>query len=145
MLAADATEAKRLVVTLQEALADLFPEARAVVKAFRQGPPIPAPLSLRLLGPETERLRTYGDRPRRIIHQLPEITHTAASIQGGEPTLWLEANEEEARLAGLTWRHCWPVPKRPEGRRRRFSAPAAALRQRLLAAIGGAHRQRCTG
>ncbi len=102
VLAADYEEAKKLVSVLQDRLSDRFPEARVVVRAFGQGPPIAAPISLRLVGPDTDRLRIYGEEVRRIMHRLPEITHTAASIQGGEPKLWLDADEEEARLAGLT-------------------------------------------
>jgi multidrug efflux pump subunit AcrB len=36
------------------------------------------------------------------MHTLPDITHTRASIRGGEPKLWLAADEREARAAGLT-------------------------------------------
>lgn len=36
------------------------------------------------------------------MHELEQITHTPASIEGGQPKLWLDADEEEARLAGLT-------------------------------------------
>ncbi|MEA3277719.1 MAG: efflux RND transporter permease subunit [Pseudomonadota bacterium] len=102
VLAASPQEAKRLVESLQDRLSDRFPEARVVVKAFGQGPPIPAPVSMRVVGPSTDKLRAYGEELRRIMHQIPAITHTQASIQGGEPKLWLDADEEEARLAGLT-------------------------------------------
>jgi len=102
VLAANPQEAKRLVATLQDLLSDRFPEAWVVVRAFGQGPPIPAPISLRLVGPDVGKLRIYGEQLRRILHEVPAITHTQASIQGGEPKLWLEADETEARLAGLT-------------------------------------------
>jgi multidrug efflux pump subunit AcrB len=102
VLASAPREAKRLVEDLQDLLADQFPDARVVVRAFGQGPPIPAPVSLRLVGPDTDRLRVYGEELRRLMHELPQITHTRASIQGGSPKLWLDAHEGEARLAGLT-------------------------------------------
>ena len=102
VLAASPQEAKRLVETLQDPLSDGFPEARVVVKSFGQGPPIPAPISLRLVGPNPEKLRVYGEELRRILQRIPAITHTQASIQGGMPKLWLAAHETEARLAGLT-------------------------------------------
>ena len=102
VLASSPEAAKELVEDLQDRLSDGFPETRVVVRAFGQGPPIPAPVRLRLEGPDTERLRVYGEELRRLMHALPEITHMRVSIQGGEPKLWLDANEEEARLAGLT-------------------------------------------
>jgi multidrug efflux pump subunit AcrB len=102
VLAADPAEAKRLVRDLQPVLSDRFADARVVVRAFGQGPPIAAPVSLRLVGPDSDRLRAYGDEVRRILHGLAEVTHTAASIAGGEPKLWLDLGEDDTRLAGLT-------------------------------------------
>ena len=104
VLAADPREAKRLVGTLQDGLSERFPDARVVVRPFGQGPPIPAPVSLRVVGPDAHQLRKYGEAVRRIMHEIPAITHTRASIEGGEPKLWLQADEEEARLAGLSLR-----------------------------------------
>ncbi len=101
VLAADPQEAKRLVGVLQDKLSDAFPEARVVVRPFGQGPPIPAPVSLRLVGPDTDTLRSLGEGLRLILSEQPEVTHSKASIQGGEPKLWLDVREQEARLAGL--------------------------------------------
>jgi multidrug efflux pump subunit AcrB len=102
VLAAGPAEAQRLVAVLQDRLSDAFPQARVVVKAFGQGPPVPAPVSLRLAGPDTGVLRRLGQELRLILSEDPAITHTLASIQGGAPKLWLDADEEEARLAGLS-------------------------------------------
>jgi multidrug efflux pump subunit AcrB len=102
VLAASPAEAKRLVAVLQGRLSDAFPQARVVVKAFGQGPPIPAPVSLRLVGPDADVLRRLGEALRLALSKDPAITHTLASIQGGAPKLWLEADEREARLAGLS-------------------------------------------
>jgi multidrug efflux pump subunit AcrB len=99
--AEDPAEAKRLVGILQDRLSDAFPDVRVVVRPFGQGPPIPAPVSLRLVGPDTDTLRTLGERLRLVLSGQPEVTHTKASIQGGEPKLWLDVREQEARLAGL--------------------------------------------
>lgn len=94
-------EARRLVVDLQRRLPERFPELRIVVRAFGQGPPIAAPISLRLFGPEPGELRQLGDELRRILHRLPQVTETKASIPGGTPRLQLQANEQDAQLAGL--------------------------------------------
>jgi multidrug efflux pump subunit AcrB len=99
--AASQAEARRLVTDLQRVLPARFPELRIVVRAFGQGPPIAAPISLRLFGPEPAQLRQLGDELRRILSQLPQVTETKASIPGGSPQLRLQANEQDARLAGL--------------------------------------------
>lgn len=99
--AASPAEARRLVTDLQRSLPEHFPDLRIVVRAFGQGPPIAAPISLRVIGPEATQLRQIGEDLRRILHRLPQITETKASISGGTPRLQLQANEQDARLAGL--------------------------------------------
>ena len=46
-------------------------------------------------------LRELGEQLRTLLHRQPAITHTQASILGGEPKLWLAVDEKQARLAGL--------------------------------------------
>ncbi len=94
-------DAKRLERELQQELADRFPAAQVVVRAFGQGPPVAAPVGFRIVGPDLDRLSEYGDRLRALMHRQPEVTHTRASILGGVPTLRLAADESKTRLAGL--------------------------------------------
>lgn len=91
-----------LIPVLQEELDERFPAAKIIVQPFGQGPPIPAPVAFRLVGEEPYRLRLLGDELRRIMHRLPEITHTRASMEGGEPKLWFQGDEDLVRLGGLT-------------------------------------------
>ncbi|MEE4300792.1 MAG: efflux RND transporter permease subunit, partial [Pseudomonadales bacterium] len=94
--------AQHLGVVLQERLAQDFPDAQIVVKAFGQGPPVKAPVGFRIVGPDLDKLRIYGERLRALMHEYPEITYTEASIGAGVPKLWLQADEYAARLAGLS-------------------------------------------
>jgi multidrug efflux pump subunit AcrB len=93
---------KRMEASLQADLSERFPDAQIVVKAFGQGPPITAPIELRIVGPDPDRLRLLGEQLRELLQHQPSVTHTQASIQGGEPKLWLDVNEQQARLAGLS-------------------------------------------
>ena len=102
VLAADAAEAKRLIGALQDRLPDAFPDARIVVRPFGQGPPTPAPVAMRLVGPDPDTLRELGERLRLLLAEQAEITFSQASIEGGEPKLWLDVHEAEARQAGLS-------------------------------------------
>ncbi len=103
VIRADSAEAvRRLIPELQRELDFAFPGARAVVLQLGQGPPIEAPVELRIYGSSLDRLRELGDRVRRVMATLPEFTHSLASIQGGEPKLWVDADEDQVRLAGLT-------------------------------------------
>ncbi len=99
---ADAAMAKSLEDGLQGRLTEGFRDAQVVVRAFGQGPPISAPIGFRIIGPETDQLRRLGERLRALLHRHPDVITTRASILGGEPKLWLAADEHAARLAGLT-------------------------------------------
>ena len=94
--------AYRLTAKLQGELGDAFPEAQIVVAPFAQGPPVDSPVGFRIDGPETATLKNLGDELRAIMHQVPAIAQTRASIRGGEPKLVFGADDEATRMAGLT-------------------------------------------
>ncbi|WP_334029270.1 efflux RND transporter permease subunit [Alteromonas sp. P256] len=93
-----------MIEDAQELINGQFPQVRAVVRSFSQGPPSTAPVAFRILGPNLDTLRTLGEDLRRLMHQHSKIVHTRASISGGEGKLWLQADEAEAELAGLSLR-----------------------------------------
>ncbi|MGR8921612.1 MAG: efflux RND transporter permease subunit, partial [Gammaproteobacteria bacterium] len=76
----DSPAAKRLEAFLQDMLTERFGDTQIVVKAFGQGPPITAPVGLRIVGPDADRLRLLGEQVRALLHRQPAITHTQASI-----------------------------------------------------------------
>ena len=101
VVAESLAEAKKMVPDMQLLLREKFPEAAIVVQSFGQGPPVDAPVGFRVFGPNPDRLRAYGDELRRIMHLVPEVVMTQATISGGEPKLWFAADEYRAQLAGL--------------------------------------------
>ena len=94
--------AKKLTTELPRILSDAFTDARIVVSPFSQGPPIEAPVGFRLEGPSVAVLKTLGDELRRIMHEVPEIVQTRASISGGQPKLSFVPDEIAASQAGLS-------------------------------------------
>jgi multidrug efflux pump subunit AcrB len=100
--ATSSEEVKRLIPVLQQRFDDAFPEAQLVVTQFAQGPPVEADVEFRVYGPSIETLQDLGDAIRLRLAEHPDTLHTQASMGRGEPKLWLDADEEEARLAGLT-------------------------------------------
>ncbi len=94
-----ATEA--LLVPLQRALREAFPDALALALPFEQGPPFAAPIEVRLVGPDLDVLREAGDRLRTIMTRTQGVTYTRAELASGRPKLMVEADEDQARLAGL--------------------------------------------
>ncbi|MEM9102845.1 MAG: efflux RND transporter permease subunit [Pseudomonadota bacterium] len=87
---------------MQDTLSKALPNAQVLVRALAQGPPTEAPVELRIFGRDLTTLQRLGEEARGILAQLPDVTVTFASISGGEPKLWLVADEDDALNAGLT-------------------------------------------
>lgn len=92
------------------ATADLLPELQSVLMAeitnaevlvlpFDQGPPIPAPVAVRILGDSLEDIRVLGEQVRQILSEAKNVTYTRAQISGGRPKAFV--NVDEAAIASL--------------------------------------------
>ncbi|MEM8791956.1 MAG: efflux RND transporter permease subunit [Pseudomonadota bacterium] len=91
-----------IIPGLQEKLDQLVPEARVLVRGLKQGPPVDAPVELRLVGPSLEVLRGLGEEARARMAEVSSITHSRATLAGGAPKLIFDLDEDKVRLAGLT-------------------------------------------
>ncbi|MEO1457678.1 MAG: efflux RND transporter permease subunit, partial [Pseudomonadota bacterium] len=92
----------RAVPRLQARLDAAVPGARVLVRGLKQGPPVDAPLELRLVGPELETLRRLGEDVRSLMAEVPSITHSRADLSGGAPKLVFALDEDAVRMAGLS-------------------------------------------
>ena len=90
-----------LLPGLQRELADALPAARVLALPFEQGPPFDAPIELRLIGPDLDRLRALGEELRAILARTDRVTYTAAQVARLAPKLMIRADEIAAQLAGL--------------------------------------------
>ena len=86
---------------MQAALDRAVPQAQVLVRGLVQGPPVSAPLEMRLVGPGLQSLRSLGEEARRRIAELPTVTHTRADLIGGAPKLVFDLDQDKVRLAGL--------------------------------------------
>ncbi|MEQ8825426.1 MAG: efflux RND transporter permease subunit [Filomicrobium sp.] len=77
------------------------PEARAVVRGLVQGPPVNAPVEIRIVGPSLETLRTLGDQIRLLMLDVPGIMVARTELGPGAPKVQVDLSEEKVRLAGL--------------------------------------------
>jgi len=96
-----AEDVPRLLPRLQDALDRAVPEAQILARELLQGPPVEAPIELRLYGPDLDELRSLGDAYRERMARVPRVTHTRATLTAGTPKAWLAVDEAEAGLAGL--------------------------------------------
>lgn len=93
---------KSLLDEAQWALDRAHPGAQIVVRQFAQGPPVVADIEYRIFGPNRDVLLELGDRYRVALQQHPDVIHTQATMPRGEPKLFFEADESEARLSGIS-------------------------------------------
>ncbi len=96
---ADATV--RLLERLQADLPPHWLQARLVLRGLTQGPPVSAPVELRLVGQDVDALRQAGEDLRAHLAQVSSVALVRTSISGGAPKLTLDVDEARARLLGL--------------------------------------------
>ena len=94
--------AAKLIPALQASLDTHFPEAKVVVRAFGQGPPISAPIGVEIYGPDLTIINELGQQVRLAMTEIPGVTNTIASITMGEPELTLDVTRNVSSLAGLS-------------------------------------------
>ena len=119
-----AAEVKALLPALQRELDETVPGAQVVVRSFGQGPPVEAEVEIELHGPSLAVLQELGEEVRRRLAAHPQVLHTQQTLERGEPKLWVDVDEDEARLAGLSLREV-----------------AAQLEARLEGRTGGSVRE----
>ncbi len=102
VLTTDENLTNGLIRRLQGQLDQLYPEARVVVRGIDQGPPVQAPLEIKLYGPNLDTLQDLGEQFRLRILNIPDVTHTNASMTGGAPKLVFTLDEDKLRLAKLS-------------------------------------------
>ncbi len=92
---------RKILVPLQKELMDLFPDSRVLAIPFEQGPPVTAPIELRIVGNNLDQLKTIGDQIRLLLSETAGITYSSSSIAGSVPQLSIYPNENMASLLGL--------------------------------------------
>jgi len=91
----------RLVPALQAQFDRDFPEARIIVRGLVQGPPVAAPVEIRIVGQDLAELRRLGDEARAIMADLDLVTQARAGVSGGAPQVRYQIDEDQARILGF--------------------------------------------
>ena len=86
---------------LQRVLDAEVQEARIIVRGLAQGPPVNAPVEIRIVGTELGTLRELGDSVRRLMIDVPDIVQARTQLTAGAPKVVVDLDEEKVRLAGL--------------------------------------------
>ena len=98
----DAKSAAEIVSEIQQRLDKKFPESQIIVRQLGQGPPIDAPIEMRVYGPEISRLKEIGRQLQRVLYETPYVLHTRTTFDVSEPKIMIDTDEAESQLAGLS-------------------------------------------
>lgn len=93
-------EKKRIIEDLRSQFA-AFPFAKIEVKDFEQGPPIEAPISIRLLGDNLDTLRRLASEVEGIVRQSPGAIYTNNELNVLKTDIKVRINKEKARTLGV--------------------------------------------
>ncbi|MEL6409123.1 MAG: efflux RND transporter permease subunit [Pseudomonadota bacterium] len=94
-------DAARLVGSLQVKFDAEFPDAQVIVRGLVQGPPVDAPVEIKIQGQDISKLRQLGDEVRAIMADLELVTQARAGVNGGAPEVKVQIDEVNTRLLGL--------------------------------------------
>ncbi len=102
-IGADAAARERIMADLQARIdAGEFPEARLRVARLLFGPPVPWPVSFRIVGPEPQQLRALAQQVQGIMQAHPHTLNTQLDWDERALVLQLELDAQRLRLLGLT-------------------------------------------
>jgi len=101
VLTTDEDKTDALIRRLQGTLDARYPAAQIIVRGIDQGPPVEAPLEVRVIGPNTSELKRLGELFRQRLEAVPDVTHTQLSMTAGAPKVVFSLDEEKLGRAGL--------------------------------------------
>ena len=90
-----------LVKRLRQRL-EADPEAQYVVKIFQNGPPIDAPILVKIVGPELEVLKRLASEVEGVMRKVPGTRDVTNPVAVDAPRLDLNLDADKAALLGVT-------------------------------------------
>ncbi len=91
-----------LLPALQSALSTQVPGARIDVRNLETGPPVGAPVSLRISGEDLSTLRTEGEKLKHIFRSVPTAVRIRDDWGEDRLAISVNTNPDRAALAGVT-------------------------------------------
>lgn len=91
-----------VVNQLQQTIEKEVTGAVVLVQQLEQGPPVDAPILLRVFGHDLATLREIGEDLRLQMSKIPDVVACQSETSNVNAKLLLDVDQESARLAGLT-------------------------------------------
>ena len=96
----DTTETPRKLEQLRREL-KRYPNAQIYVREFQNGPPITAPIAIRVVGPELDELDRLATRVEQIIKETPGTRDVENPVRIKRTNLQLRIDSQKAALFGV--------------------------------------------
>jgi multidrug efflux pump subunit AcrB len=96
----DTHETPRILETLRSELRD-YPAARIYVKEFVNGPPISAPIAVRVVGRDLEAIEALAGQVQRLIEATPGTRDVQNPLEVARTNLRLAVDAQKANLLGV--------------------------------------------
>jgi multidrug efflux pump subunit AcrB len=96
----DTTDTPRKLDELRRELKH-YPNAHIYVKEFQNGPPISAPIAIRVIGPELDELDRLASRVEHIIEETPGTRDVENPMRIKRTNLQLKVDSQKAALLGV--------------------------------------------
>lgn len=96
----DVRESPRLLARLREKLSG-FPDARVTLVNFENGPPVEAPIAIRVRGPDLNILKNLSDQVVQQMQQVPGLRDIDSPIAFDRVDMDLGLDEAKAGLLGV--------------------------------------------
>ena len=93
---------RAVIERIQSRMSAAFPQAQVIARAYEQGPPVAAPLELRLYGPRLDILAEQGEVIAAIMHRLPEVTEVQTLVSRDRPRVSITPDHEQIAQLGFS-------------------------------------------
>jgi multidrug efflux pump subunit AcrB len=97
----DSRETPAMLDTLRARFA-AYPNARIEVREFENGPPIDAPVAIRLTGPDLDTLRSLAARVERVITATPGTMYVDNPVRLARTDLKVDVDQHKAGMFGIS-------------------------------------------
>jgi multidrug efflux pump subunit AcrB len=94
------TKKRKLIDQLRTKFRD-YPNAKIEVKDFEQGPPVEAPIAIRLFSEDLDTLRSLASRVEALLKKTPGTIYVNNELTTLKTDLRVKVNKEKAGLAGV--------------------------------------------
>lgn len=79
-----------------------YPDAKIEVKNFEQGPPVIAPIEVRIFGDNLDTLRSLSAKVEKLLHQVPGSMYVNNPVSLLKSDIRVVVNKEKAQMLGVS-------------------------------------------